>query len=122
MRVVENPAIDRVRGACEAACPIGQRTKNARRGVWLGHPLHPVFTDVPIGAWTTALALGAASNGDRGCGARPRLPRGWDSQALSVRLSPDSQMERKGRSAPPRRADPRPAESDALKGWSLQPP
>jgi nitrite reductase/ring-hydroxylating ferredoxin subunit/uncharacterized membrane protein len=28
-------------------------------GVWLGHPLHPVFTDVPIGAWTTSLVLDA---------------------------------------------------------------
>jgi hypothetical protein len=32
----------------------------------LGHPLHPVFTDIPIGAWTAALALDAASNGDPG--------------------------------------------------------
>jgi nitrite reductase/ring-hydroxylating ferredoxin subunit/uncharacterized membrane protein len=30
-------------------------------GVWLGHPLHPVFTDVPLGAWTTALALDVAA-------------------------------------------------------------
>jgi nitrite reductase/ring-hydroxylating ferredoxin subunit/uncharacterized membrane protein len=74
MRVAENPAIDQVaeplskavRGAYEAAGPIGERTKNALHGVWLGHPLHPVFTDVPIGAWTTALALDAASNGDAG--------------------------------------------------------
>jgi len=34
--------------------------------VWLGHPLHPVFTDIPIGAWTTALALDAAAKGDQG--------------------------------------------------------
>jgi len=74
MRVAENPAIDQVaeplskavRGAYQAAGPIGERTKNALHGVWLGHPLHPVFTDVPIGAWTTALALDAASNGDAG--------------------------------------------------------
>jgi len=26
-------------------------------GVWLGHPLHPLLTDVPIGALTVALAL-----------------------------------------------------------------
>jgi nitrite reductase/ring-hydroxylating ferredoxin subunit/uncharacterized membrane protein len=74
VRVAENPAIDRVaeplskavRGAYEAAGPAGQRAKNALHGVWLGHPLHPVFTDVPLGAWTTALALDAASNGDPG--------------------------------------------------------
>jgi nitrite reductase/ring-hydroxylating ferredoxin subunit len=71
---VENPAIDQVaeplskaiRGAYEAAGPAGQRAKNALHGVWLGHPLHPVFTDVPIGAWTTALALDAAAQGDPG--------------------------------------------------------
>jgi nitrite reductase/ring-hydroxylating ferredoxin subunit len=26
-------------------------------GVWLGNPLHPALTDVPIGAWTAAAAL-----------------------------------------------------------------
>jgi nitrite reductase/ring-hydroxylating ferredoxin subunit/uncharacterized membrane protein len=26
-------------------------------GVWLGHPLHPMLTDIPIGSWTVALAL-----------------------------------------------------------------
>lgn len=31
--------------------------RNALHGTWLGHPLHPVLTDVPIGAWTTALVL-----------------------------------------------------------------
>jgi nitrite reductase/ring-hydroxylating ferredoxin subunit/uncharacterized membrane protein len=73
-RIVESPAIDRladplskaVRNAYEAAGPGGQRAKNAVHGVWLGHPLHPVLTDVPIGAWTTALALDASANGDPG--------------------------------------------------------
>src|SRR5687768_14429272 len=74
MQAVANPAIDRVaeplskavRGAYEAAGPMGQRAKNAFHGVWLDHPLHPVFTDVPLGAWTTALALDAVSQGDPG--------------------------------------------------------
>ena len=26
-------------------------------GTWLGHPLHPLLTDVPIGAWTVAIVL-----------------------------------------------------------------
>jgi nitrite reductase/ring-hydroxylating ferredoxin subunit/uncharacterized membrane protein len=26
-------------------------------GVWLGHPLHPVLTDIPIGSWVAALTL-----------------------------------------------------------------
>ncbi|MDA8188511.1 MAG: Rieske (2Fe-2S) protein [Dehalococcoidales bacterium] len=28
-------------------------------GVWLGHPLHPAITDVPVGAWTAAFAMDA---------------------------------------------------------------
>ncbi|MEJ5947000.1 Rieske 2Fe-2S domain-containing protein [Pseudokineococcus basanitobsidens] len=30
---------------------------DALHGTWLGHPLHPALTDVPIGSWTAALAL-----------------------------------------------------------------
>jgi nitrite reductase/ring-hydroxylating ferredoxin subunit/uncharacterized membrane protein len=37
----------------------GQAVKNFLHGTWLGHPLHPVLTDIPVGAWTTALALDA---------------------------------------------------------------
>jgi nitrite reductase/ring-hydroxylating ferredoxin subunit/uncharacterized membrane protein len=35
--------------------------RNFLDGVWLGAPLHPALTDVPIGAWTTALVLDSAS-------------------------------------------------------------
>lgn len=28
--------------------------KDALSGTWLGHPLHPLLTDVPIGTWTSA--------------------------------------------------------------------
>jgi nitrite reductase/ring-hydroxylating ferredoxin subunit/uncharacterized membrane protein len=31
--------------------------KNALSGTWLGHRLHPMLTDVPIGAWLMASAL-----------------------------------------------------------------
>jgi len=50
-----------VRAAYEAAGPVGQQAKNAMQGVWLRHPLHPVFTDLPIGAWTTGLVLDAVA-------------------------------------------------------------
>lgn len=74
VEATDQPALDRiaeplgqaVRNAFEAGGPAGQQAKNALHGVWLRHPLHPVFTDVPIGAWTTALALDAAGNGDPG--------------------------------------------------------
>jgi nitrite reductase/ring-hydroxylating ferredoxin subunit/uncharacterized membrane protein len=41
----------------------GRTVKDALHGRWLGHPLHPVLTDIPIGAWMMAQvfdALGAA--------------------------------------------------------------
>jgi nitrite reductase/ring-hydroxylating ferredoxin subunit/uncharacterized membrane protein len=31
--------------------------KDALSGTWLGHTFHPVMTDIPIGAWTSATAL-----------------------------------------------------------------
>jgi predicted membrane protein DUF2231 len=52
----------------------GSTVRAARRGaasgtccsVWLGHPLHLVLTDVPIGAWTAALVLDAVDGNGRG--------------------------------------------------------
>ena len=35
----------------------GQKIKNFLHGTWLGHPLHPLITDVALGAWTTAAVL-----------------------------------------------------------------
>jgi nitrite reductase/ring-hydroxylating ferredoxin subunit/uncharacterized membrane protein len=45
--------------------------RNFLDGVWLGAPLHPGLTDVPVGAWTTALLLdtGSVLSGDRALGA-----------------------------------------------------
>lgn len=31
--------------------------KDTLSGTWLGHPLHPMLTDLPIGCWTNAMAL-----------------------------------------------------------------
>jgi nitrite reductase/ring-hydroxylating ferredoxin subunit/uncharacterized membrane protein len=65
---VAEPLSQLVRGAYEAAGASGRLVKNAAHGVWLGHPLHPVFTDLPLGAWTTGLVLDAvaARNRDQG--------------------------------------------------------
>jgi nitrite reductase/ring-hydroxylating ferredoxin subunit/uncharacterized membrane protein len=64
---IAEPLSEAVVAAFRNAGEIGGAVKDALHGVWLGHPLHPVFTDVPIGAWTTTLALdaNAASSGDR---------------------------------------------------------
>lgn len=44
----------------------GHVVKDFLNGVWLGHPLHPVITDVPIGAWTMTelLDVVSATRGD----------------------------------------------------------
>src|SRR3989441_7428768 len=33
----------------------GRALKTFVNGTWLGHPLHPVLTDIPVGAWTIAI-------------------------------------------------------------------
>jgi nitrite reductase/ring-hydroxylating ferredoxin subunit/uncharacterized membrane protein len=48
-----------VSNAFESTGPAGREVKNFLHGTWLGHPLHPALTDVPLGAWTAALALDA---------------------------------------------------------------
>ena len=39
--------------------PALRRVKDFLNGVWLGHPLHPVLTDIPIGAWTVSIVCDA---------------------------------------------------------------
>src|SRR5204862_5824540 len=43
----------------------GAHLKDFLSGSWLGHPLHPLLTDLPIGAWTSAMVLDLAG-GRRG--------------------------------------------------------
>ena len=38
------------------------RTKDVLHGRWLGHALHPVMVDLPIGFWTSAMLLDAAGH------------------------------------------------------------
>ena len=38
---------------------LGDGAKDLLHGTWLGHPLHPALTDVPIGAWTMAMLFDA---------------------------------------------------------------
>jgi nitrite reductase/ring-hydroxylating ferredoxin subunit/uncharacterized membrane protein len=47
---------DPVSNAVTQVLPPGP-LKDALSGTWLGHPLHPVLTDVVVGAWTSAFAL-----------------------------------------------------------------
>src|SRR4051794_4983966 len=48
--------IDALRRVVRRIIPPGPRA-DALHGVWLGHPLHPVLTDIPIGSWVGAAVL-----------------------------------------------------------------
>jgi nitrite reductase/ring-hydroxylating ferredoxin subunit/uncharacterized membrane protein len=56
----------------------GREVKNFLHGTWLGHPLHPALTDIPVGAWTAALALDALEgmSGRKECGSAADLAIG----------------------------------------------
>jgi nitrite reductase/ring-hydroxylating ferredoxin subunit/uncharacterized membrane protein len=41
----------------KAGGKAGQKIKNFLHGTWLGHPLHPIITDVPVGSWTAGVVL-----------------------------------------------------------------
>ena len=43
--------------AFDSAGEAGKTAQDFLHGVWLGHPLHPVLTDGPIGAWSVGVAL-----------------------------------------------------------------
>ncbi len=62
-RLEATDAIDRVAGPVHgkvtAILPSGP-VKDVLHGVWLGHPLHPALTDLPIGFWTSAFVLDLA--------------------------------------------------------------
>ncbi len=54
--------VEKVMGAVaetvfDKAIPFGGKVRNFLHGTWFGHPLHPVITDVPLGAWTAATAF-----------------------------------------------------------------
>ena len=73
-RLESSSAVDPV---VNALAPIADalvsnpRRRDALRGTWLGHALHPVLTDLPIGFWTSALVLDLAG----GPTARPAATR-----------------------------------------------
>jgi nitrite reductase/ring-hydroxylating ferredoxin subunit/uncharacterized membrane protein len=55
VEALDGPA-DAISGFVRKTIPAGV-VKDALSGSWLGHALHPLLTDVPIGLWTSALTL-----------------------------------------------------------------
>jgi nitrite reductase/ring-hydroxylating ferredoxin subunit/uncharacterized membrane protein len=48
--------LDKLLHRCLGA-PAMRRFKVFLNGTWIGHPLHPMLTDIPIGAWTLTILL-----------------------------------------------------------------
>ena len=89
---------DRLGDATRRLLPGGP-VKDALSGTWLGHALHPLLTDVPIGTWTSATILdlaggpAAAGGAERliaiGIGAAvPTAVSGFSDWADSTKLDP----------------------------------
>jgi uncharacterized membrane protein len=73
--------------------------KEALSGAWLGHAVHPILTDIPIGTWTSAVLLdwtggqGSASASDRlilagVLAAGATFATGWSDYADAEQRSP----------------------------------
>lgn len=80
-----DPVVDAVRSVVRSALKRGP-TRDALHGVWLGHPLHPLLTHIPIGMWSAAAVVdltpsgGPAASGliATGCAAYvPTVLAGW---------------------------------------------
>lgn len=77
-----DPVADWLQKATEATYgatgDAGQQVKNLLSGTWLGHPLHPAVTDVPVGAWTVSLILDVleAATGERTYGVGADVAQG----------------------------------------------
>ena len=74
-QLADNEALDKI--GKPVAAWVGQTVgtgtvKDLLSGTWLGHPLHPMLTDVPIGSWTSAFVLDLVG-GKRGRHAAQRL-------------------------------------------------
>ena len=54
---VENGLQKGVAGAFAKGGAGGRQLQNALHGTWLGHPLHAILIDIPVGAWTATLVL-----------------------------------------------------------------
>jgi nitrite reductase/ring-hydroxylating ferredoxin subunit/uncharacterized membrane protein len=63
------PIADRLQPTIASALdgPIGPKIARILHGSWLGHPLHVILTDVPLGSWTAAAVfdLLETANGNR---------------------------------------------------------
>jgi uncharacterized membrane protein len=68
--LAEVEAFDRVVDPLQRVVQEGlladEQRRRVLRGEWLGHPLHPSLTDLPIGFWTSAFVLDLGGRRFRG--------------------------------------------------------
>ena len=72
-RIESTAALDRLGKPLAAAISRATQPvliKNALSGTWLGHQLHPLLTDIPIGSWVAAAMLDITGAGGNGRAAR----------------------------------------------------
>ena len=55
-RLEQESRLDRVVSAGQRAARLIRpgKLRDVLHGVWLGHPLHPMLVQVPVGAWLSA--------------------------------------------------------------------
>lgn len=62
-RIIESNLIRKISASLDKlmnrglGAPAMRPLKIILNGTWVGHPLHPMLTDIPIGAWTLAILL-----------------------------------------------------------------
>jgi len=96
--------VEVLRRAIRRVIPPGP-VADALHGTWLGHPLHPALTDVPVGAWIGAAVLDAVPGQETAAtalvglglaGAVPSALTGWTDWSAAGR-----EQERLGLWPPP---------------------
>jgi nitrite reductase/ring-hydroxylating ferredoxin subunit len=105
----------RTRTDCSVRAPRRERHQDdlvvelMHGGRWVGHPLHPALSDLPIGLWAGVMVLDATDR-DRAPRARNRrrrhAHRGRHPRRGRHGLDRPERLDRQQRSGPPRRALP----------------
>ncbi|GAA2149651.1 hypothetical protein GCM10009844_29540 [Nocardioides koreensis] len=79
LRLEDATALDRPVRALEPAIRVlfGTGTRaSVLRGEWLGHAVHPVLTDIPLGTWTSASLLDLLGGPDTSAAAQKLIGTG----------------------------------------------
>jgi uncharacterized membrane protein len=100
-------ALDRAAGvvgpAVRRLIPDGS-AKDVLSGAWLGHALHPIVTDIPIGAWTSAVLLDWTGGSDSQSAADRLILTGVLAAGATVATGWSDWADAEGRNAAVRRS------------------